>query len=579
MASREFGVMSRVAWLALLGAFALAAPLATVRAQAPSADSSALFKGLDLETAGKNQEAAQAFRAALHTTSAVTALLGLERVDAALGWQDSLLVQVDSLIARDPHEPVYRSVKLRTLVTLGREGDLRRAFEQWARDVPDDPTPYREYARILLQRNEASAADSVIQRARQSLGSTRALQLEIAQLRAATGSWLESAQAWRRALEGSEYLEQAAVYSLAPMPDSMRAPVVQIFMTAPVEPNARRVVADLETNWGSPTQGWAALRDLPNDSASAAVWLDFAQRAESEERWTIARAALVAALGWKRTPELEVRAATAALNAGDAAAVPTLAPVPAARGDSALIGRTYVPLYARAYAMLGKPADAARLVSAYEKWIPDAARLQLTRTVAWGWVRAGDMTRAREALAAAGPEADSSDAAGWLALYDGNLRTARVLLRGGTESTSELALALGLIARLTADTAPMIGQAFLDLARADTAKAAAAFETAAARYPAGASLMLSTAARLQLAQRNTPAAMVLWQRIVEQQGATPEAPQAELEWARALRARGDNADAVARLEHLILTYPESALVPQARRELELARGALPGSTG
>jgi len=34
-------------------------------------------------------------------------------------------------------------------------------------------------------------------------------------------------------------------------------------------------------------------------------------------------------------------------------------------------------------------------------------------------------------------------------------------------------------------------------------------------------------------------------------------------------------DAIAQLEHLILTYPESALVPQARRTLDQARGAVP----
>jgi hypothetical protein len=30
-----------------------------------------------------------------------------------------------------------------------------------------------------------------------------------------------------------------------------------------------------------------------------------------------------------------------------------------------------------------------------------------------------------------------------------------------------------------------------------------------------------------------------------------------------------------RLEHLLLTYPQSALAPQARRELDLARNAVP----
>ena len=54
-----------------------------------------------------------------------------------------------------------------------------------------------------------------------------------------------------------------------------------------------------------------------------------------------------------------------------------------------------------------------------------------------------------------------------------------------------------------------------------------------------------------------------------------EAPAAELEWARALRRRGDRSGAAQRLEHMILTYPSSALVPQARRDLEQVRNAIP----
>jgi hypothetical protein len=38
---------------------------------------------------------------------------------------------------------------------------------------------------------------------------------------------------------------------------------------------------------------------------------------------------------------------------------------------------------------------------------------------------------------------------------------------------------------------------------------------------------------------------------------------------------GNRTTAAGRLEHLILTYPQSALVPQARRELELAKSAIP----
>ena len=66
-------------------------------------------------------------------------------------------------------------------------------------------------------------------------------------------------------------------------------------------------------------------------------------------------------------------------------------------------------------------------------------------------------------------------------------------------------------------------------------------------------------------------AVPIWTRIVTDYSTSPEAPEGDLEWARAaLRAR-DGGTAIARLEHLLLTYPTSALAPQARRELDTAR--------
>jgi len=62
---------------------------------------------------------------------------------------------------------------------------------------------------------------------------------------------------------------------------------------------------------------------------------------------------------------------------------------------------------------------------------------------------------------------------------------------------------------------------------------------------------------------------------VKDYASAPEAAEAELEWARTLRRNGDRAGAVQHLEHMILTYPRSALVPQARRELDLARQSVP----
>jgi tetratricopeptide (TPR) repeat protein len=275
---------------------------AQAQPQAQPADTMAFYKALDLEAAGKYREAAPLFRVAIHTSAGINALLGLERVYAELGWGDSLLAPIDSLIASNPREETYRTVQLRTLETLGRDAQLRTSFDKWTRDLPTSPSPYREYARILLSKNRAVAADSVLMRARDVLGSSRDLQLEVAQARAAQGQWVESAQAWRLALRAQDYLVQAAAYALAPTPSSTRAQVREVFLEAPTEVPARRALAELEMSWGSPADGWNALRGLPPDSAAADAWAEFAQRAEAEERWPLAREALEAALRVERKP-------------------------------------------------------------------------------------------------------------------------------------------------------------------------------------------------------------------------------------------------------------------------------------
>ena len=87
-------------------------------------------------------------------------------------------------------------------------------------------------------------------------------------------------------------------------------------------------------------------------------------------------------------------------------------------------------------------------------------------------------------------------------------------------------------------------------------------------------LLLGYAARLWSLRRNDAQAIAVWSRVVQRFPLSPEAAESDLEWARTLRRRGDASGAGERLEHLILTYPNSALVPQARRELENLRSGV-----
>lgn len=556
--------------LLLLVPLALAAPH-VLRAQEEPPE---VVRGLDLENQSKYREAAALFRHSLAVAPTAGALLGLERVYAELRMSDSLLVPLDSLIARDPREPLYRSVKLRTLELLGRDAALRAAFEAWAATTPRDPAPYREYARILIRLGRPATADSIVRRAAVALGNGGAMDYETAQLRAAEGQWEASAIAWRRALVDAPHLASAAAYALAPTTSALRSRIHDILLSPPPEAGPRRAAAELSLNWGDAQEAWNALRVLPPDTAAATVWTEFGERALSEERYGIARDALSSALRVRRSPDVAVEAATAALRAGSPAEVFTLAPLSMAL-DSADAARRLVPLQVAALAALGRGAEADALVSRYDRWLAPGARVEVARSVATAWVRAGDLTRAREALRAAGPDADSSDAAGWLALYEGRLGDARTLMRGVHEPGPELAVALGIVSRTRGDSAPVLGGAFLTLARGDSAAAAKRFVDAATEHPEAAPAMLLVAARLDAARGDEPGALALWQRIVASYGDSPEAAESELEWARLLRRRGDNAGAIAHLEHLILNAPQSALLPQARRELDLAKGTVP----
>jgi tetratricopeptide (TPR) repeat protein len=130
------------------------------------------------------------------------------------------------------------------------------------------------------------------------------------------------------------------------------------------------------------------------------------------------------------------------------------------------------------------------------------------------------------------------------------------------------------VARIKTERSPSVGAAFLALARGDTAKASAGFVAAADSTPDAASTLLAIAAQLR-SGKDDAAAIALWSRILERHKESAEAPEADLAWARALIRRKDVKGAIERLEHLILTYPTSALVPQARRELDVAKKIIP----
>jgi tetratricopeptide (TPR) repeat protein len=231
----------------------------------------------------------------------------------------------------------------------------------------------------------------------------------------------------------------------------------------------------------------------------------------------------------------------------------------------------------------GRMDEAEAKFTAAGDRVPVEERDQLRRRLAWGWARAGNLARATTRL-----EGDSTvdglALRGRIAIFQGEVaRGAEMLRKAGPyagsrdEATARTAL-LALLQPIDQDSLPALGAALLSLEQGDTAAAAQGLERVAAGLPAesgGAGLHL-LAGRLVHARGDTASAERML-RAADSPAAPAVAPVAELELARLLLASARRTEAQGMLEHLILTYPASAVVPEARRALDEVKGAVPPS--
>jgi tetratricopeptide (TPR) repeat protein len=397
--------------------------------------------------------------------------------------------------------------------------------------------------------------------------------LDTAYVAAESGAWGTSARAWRRVLDRNPNLALAAAMTLRGAPPDARGAIHDAFLAPPLSPGGRRTMAQLDLAWGAARDGWAALSSLPRGDSTAEAWLEFADAARADGALVVARDAYAAAVSVHPVAEVAARGAAAALAGGDPeGALVLLDRAATMHGgtDSALVASTLLPLRVRALARLGRSREAEQVLQHQAHLLSVDARPAIARDVTWGYVRRGDLAEARAAATEFGVQ-DDPDVKAWLALYAGDLKQAREALLHPDASSPDVLTALTLLTRTRADSSAIVGQAFLCLTRGDTAGAAQRFVTASAALRDAAPFLLATAARLHAAQHHDALAIPLWRTVVEQYADAPEAPEADLEWGRALRRGADAAGARARWEHLILTYPESALVPLARQELSATK--------
>jgi hypothetical protein len=353
---------------------------------------------------------------------------------------------------------------------------------------------------------------------------------------------------------------------------------------------SRRLEAELRARWGDPLGGVRVLSPaLPSDRVQAIAalqsLLDQLRGLRTSEA-KLAQGHVLEALA-ERTPgaqasRLRLEAARAYSAAGDrSAARRMLGGLADDRGAPASVSSGAAATLVGVLISEGKLSEAQQRMRELRSTVSSDEYDLLRRRLISAWIRAGDLKRADSAIAA-DSSVEGLALSGRIRLYRGDIkgaldrfRAAGPYTRDRAEATRRTAL-LALLQPLQADSLPELGRGLLLLEQGDTTQAATMLEHLAgelAPQQGGAELNLLVGRVLVATGRMADAERLF--RAAAVKDAPGTAPAAELALAELLISTQRPGEAVDLLEHLILTYPQSALVPQARRKLDEARGAVP----
>jgi tetratricopeptide (TPR) repeat protein len=564
--------------LTLLG---FAAPLAGQRPQVPGD----LGVALDAERRGDFVAAVVAYQRALAANHAdASALLGLERSLEPLNRSGEMLAPAQAAVARAPGPAAY-SALVRAWVAHRHIDSAQAAVRGWSALAKGEPAPYRELVQALVRTRQRAEAKRAVEWGRAQLGNDNAMAYDMAQLRASEGDWAGATREWLAAARELPGYRLTALAALTPVPERERGAVRTMLGTERTL-EARELEAGLLARWGDPDDAVKVLiAALPSDRVRASEALrGFATGLQTRPEAARARGAALEELARRNSGDAAARArveaAQAYQQAGDqAGARRVLAALPAGRGG---------PAAASAAATLvgvllseGKPAQAEAELGTLRDRLPADEWQALRRSVALGWARAGQLDRGAATLVG-DSTVEGLAMRGRLAIFRGDLKGAVDLFRsagpyaGSREEAAHRTALLALVQPIASDTLPALGAALLALERGDSARGAAVLEQVGEALPAdqgGAGVMLLAASVRASLGDSTDAEALLRKAVASAVAAT--APAAELDLARLLLAQRRSSEAVSLLEHLILTWPRSATVPEARRALDEAKGAGP----
>jgi thioredoxin-like negative regulator of GroEL len=564
--------------------------LAILAPRALQAQDPAMSRAFELERRGNYGAAADANRTVLAARPGdPAALLGLERALLPIGRSAEIVPQVQAALAANrASAPIY-GVAIRAWTAADQPDSLRAVAERWAAAAPGDETPYREWGAAALSRRDRAGAVAAYHEGREALQRPDALAAELAQVAIADGDFTGALREWLPAIRRLPGYRVTAVSTLGQAPDSIRPEVLRQLDREHDFP-AKRLQAELRARWGDPLGALETLQGaLPDDRSAATEALRSLLDRLRTQPGRDARVAQGRALELlaERSPDAErarlrLDAARTYTAAGEReSARRMLAGIADDRSAPGAISAGASTTLVQVLIGEGKLDEAARRLADRRVDMGGDDYAALRRRLVLAYIQAGDLARADSALGA-DSTVDGLALGGRIRLYRGDIAGAIERFKAAgpfagerAEATERTAL-LALLQPIEADSLPALGQALLELARGDTAHAVTGLDHVAGELPpakGGAEVRL-LAGRLAAASGKTGDAERLL-KAVAATAAPGTAPAAELALGELLIQQRRSAEAVTLLEHLILTYPGSALIPQARRRLDEARGAVP----
>ncbi|HUL03215.1 MAG TPA: hypothetical protein VLV16_08315 [Gemmatimonadales bacterium] len=560
-----------------------------------STHAQAIGQGFELERAGRTEAAAAAYLATIRgNPTDLAALLGLERVLPALDRTSELLPLAARAAAVDMTSDPLRGLLVRTCVTLGMLDSADAVVRVWARARPGSEAPYREWATALSDVKAYGPSREAFLAGRKALGRPAAFAVELAELAQRVGEWEIAAGEWGLAVTAAPTELANAAGELGDAPEERRERIVRVLAPPGAAPARLRLAAELVLQWGDPPRAWSlfeASLGAPSATEARALFrfADLAAQLETPAAWRVRGNALRRFADMVPAP-LAVRAradaARAYLIAGDPAAAQTQLALVAADPEAPPEAKRLAQVTLVRAFIQGGQLDSATACLA-RATLNEDERNELRYALARARIQHGDLVLADSVLAS-DSSVEASALRGRIALYRGDLQVARALLlaagpyAGDRRDATERSALVALIIQVSGSTdrAPALGAALLTLARGDSGAAVDALRQAARQLPeqGGRADVLLLAGRVAARPGGDGgAAAALFDEAVRVGGTGAAAPAAELESARLCARQGQTAKAREHLEHLILTYPASAVVPEARRELERVKGAIPRS--